>query len=220
MAKTMARMASRNARSHADATPEVPEQTREKILRAALPLLYNRGYRGTTMNAVAGEVGISAAALYWHFSSKRDLCFAAVNDELRWFGHELRASAEEPTPARKLSRFVRTYVMLKLQQKEYLDEPGALGAYRQLHRALTRWQQAQLDAVQKEMYALLRGMLAAGRDADMFRFDDLAVTTFVILTTCEYAFSWVRPSGRLSPAKIADHYKRLVLAMVDCRASD
>ena len=219
MARTSARTA-RKRPNRADAAPDGREQTRGKVLRAALPLLYNRGYRGTTMSAVASEVGITAAALYWHFRSKQDLCFAAVNDELRWFAAELRSSADEATPARKLGRFVRTYVLLKLRQKEYLNEPGALGAYSQLRSNLTRLQQGQLDTLQKEIYKLLRTTLVAGRDAGVFRFEDLTVTTFFIITACEYAFSWVSSGGRLPPSKIADHYQHLVLAMVGCSIED
>ncbi len=200
----------------ANAGAEAPEQTRQKILNAALPLFYDKGYRGTSLNAIAKEVGISAPALYWHFKSKRDICFAAVYDELRRFAYALLPSGQERAPEIRLGQFVRTYVFLKLQQNERLKEPGALGAYRQLYEALTKKQQNQLDVIQRQIYDLLNKILSSGLEAGLFRFGDQTATSFAIITMCEYVFSWAHPQGRLGAAAVADLYKDLALSMVGC----
>lgn len=44
--------------------------TSERILSAAGELFSARGYRATAMQAIADEVGITKAALYYHFDSK------------------------------------------------------------------------------------------------------------------------------------------------------
>ncbi|MEV0685042.1 TetR family transcriptional regulator [Nocardia sp. NPDC050378] len=44
--------------------------TSERILAAARSLFAARGYRATSMQAIADEVGITKAALYYHFDSK------------------------------------------------------------------------------------------------------------------------------------------------------
>lgn len=195
---------------------EAPEQTRQKILNAALPLFYDKGYRGTSLNAIAKEVGISAPGLYWHFKSKRDICFAAVHDELRRFSYALKPSGQESEPDVRLGQFVRMYVFLKLQQNERLKEPGALGAYRQLYDALTKKQQSQLDTIQRQIYDLLSQILSSGIEAGIFRFGDQTATSFAIITMCEYVFSWAHPKGRLTAAAVADLYKDLALSMVGC----
>lgn len=193
---------------------EAVEATRDRILAAALPLFYGHGYRGTSLAAIAREVGISAPALYWHFKSKRDLCFAALHDELRRFAYALRPAASEPTPKARLSTFVRTYVLLKLAQTERLQEPGAVGQYRQMRGALTTSQRAQLDALQRDVKEMLQRILEAGRADGSFTIPDVTGTAFAIITMCEYVFSWAQPGGRLSPHAIADLYRDLVAAMV------
>jgi AcrR family transcriptional regulator len=45
--------------------------TREELLRAALRLFASRGYEGTSVRAIAREVGLSESVLYAHFESKR-----------------------------------------------------------------------------------------------------------------------------------------------------
>lgn len=47
--------------------------TSERILEAARALFAVRGYRATSMQAIADEVGITKAALYYHFDSKEEI---------------------------------------------------------------------------------------------------------------------------------------------------
>ena len=215
LARKPARRAPRKGGAARSDAPEArPDQTRERIVKAAMALFYERGYRGTSLAAIAQELGISAPALYWHFSSKRDICFTAVYEELDRFAYALQPALQEPTPERQLGQFVRTYVLLKLHQNEWLREPGAVGAYRQLRQAMTARQRERLDALQRQVYQMLRGILERGRDAGQFRFEDLTATTFAVVTLCEYVFSWVQPGGRLAPDAVADIYRGLVLGMV------
>lgn len=51
--------------------------TRESIVPAAHALFLERGYRGTTMRAVAGAAGVDPALIAYHFGSKKGL-FAEV----------------------------------------------------------------------------------------------------------------------------------------------
>ena len=44
------------------------EGTKERILRTALELFAQNGYLGTSMNDIAGQLGITKAALYKHFA--------------------------------------------------------------------------------------------------------------------------------------------------------
>ncbi|MCX2946711.1 TetR family transcriptional regulator [Lentzea sp. NEAU-D7] len=47
--------------------------TPERILLAARALFAERGYRATSMQAIADQIGITKAALYYHFASKDEL---------------------------------------------------------------------------------------------------------------------------------------------------
>ena len=50
---------------------------RDEIISGALRCFSAKGYRGTSMVDIIGEVGLSAGAIYGHFSGKKEL-FAAV----------------------------------------------------------------------------------------------------------------------------------------------
>jgi AcrR family transcriptional regulator len=47
--------------------------TRQRILDTALDLFIERGYDKTSLREIAERVGVTKAALYYHFSSKEDI---------------------------------------------------------------------------------------------------------------------------------------------------
>ena len=63
-------------------TAETPRRSlhQEQIVDAALALLDEGGIENLTMRRLGDRLGITAAALYWHVSSRQDLLVLA-NDE-------------------------------------------------------------------------------------------------------------------------------------------
>ena len=47
--------------------------TKERILETALELFAQNGYLGTSMNDIAGKLGLTKAALYKHYTSKQEI---------------------------------------------------------------------------------------------------------------------------------------------------
>lgn len=59
------------------ALTDVP-RTRERILDAALTLFAEKGYDATSMREISEQLGITKAALYYHFDSKADIVRAML----------------------------------------------------------------------------------------------------------------------------------------------
>ncbi len=53
---------------------------RAQLIEAALTVFAADGYQGTTMEAVAGEAGVTKPVLYQHFPSKRELFLVLLAD--------------------------------------------------------------------------------------------------------------------------------------------
>ena len=54
--------------------------TRERIQRTALELFTKQGYERTSLREIAERVGVTKAALYYHFSSKEEILGSLVSD--------------------------------------------------------------------------------------------------------------------------------------------
>src|SRR5436305_5530695 len=52
------------------------EETRERILDAALQLFRQRGFDETTMRDIAAEAGVATGAAYYYFRSKEEMVMA------------------------------------------------------------------------------------------------------------------------------------------------
>lgn len=65
------------------ATPSAEPAGKERILRAAREHFLTRGYAGITMQEIADDVGLTKAAIYYHFGDKDGLFEAVYVAEMR-----------------------------------------------------------------------------------------------------------------------------------------
>src|ERR1700736_4286830 len=54
------------------------EQTRQQILETAQRLFAERGYGATSLQMIADEMGLTKAAVYYHYRAKSDILHAAL----------------------------------------------------------------------------------------------------------------------------------------------
>src|SRR5207244_5820441 len=58
------------------------ERTRQQILETAQRLFAERGYDATSLQMIADEMGLTKAAVYYHFRAKNDILLAAMRPAL------------------------------------------------------------------------------------------------------------------------------------------
>jgi AcrR family transcriptional regulator len=75
-------------------------ERRNAIIEAALRVFSEGSYAGATTAEIAREAGVSEPLLYRHFSSKRDLYFACLDEAWRRIRSKLQAKIDEVGPAR------------------------------------------------------------------------------------------------------------------------
>ena len=59
------------------------ERTRQQILETAQRLFAERGYDATSLQMIADEMGLTKAAVYYHFRAKSDILHAAMQPGIR-----------------------------------------------------------------------------------------------------------------------------------------
>ena len=96
-------------------------KTREEILELSAPLFGRLGYDGVSMRDVAGAVGLTPAALYYHFSDKQQLYLDTVAHEFREKMTVLAHNIQGPAPAwARLEGFVAGLAQLLAKDKDFL----------------------------------------------------------------------------------------------------
>jgi AcrR family transcriptional regulator len=74
--------------------------TRERILEIARDLIEERGYGGTSISLIAGRLGTSKAALYYHFKSKEEILDALLSQPVIAFQELAERAAALPPEKR------------------------------------------------------------------------------------------------------------------------
>jgi AcrR family transcriptional regulator len=161
-----------------------------KLLRAALKLIGERGYRGTSLAAIGEEAGYSRGLVNERFGSKSGLLWKLVKSMLRTWSHEVRASSDaEPVGLERLfslldnhRRAVQSDVPIRafyaLMFEALGPIPELLPEFRTLHR---------------NFRADIEKTLRAGIEAGTIRADiDAAAQAAIWLGTLRgIAFQWL-----------------------------
>jgi TetR/AcrR family transcriptional repressor of nem operon len=166
--------------------------TAARILDAAEGLLQVRGYNGFSYADVSAEVGITKAALHYHFPGKADLGLALVTRYTGRFTAALAAiDRAGTTPAGRLSAYARLYDQVLQQSRMCLC--GVLAAEYQtlpapMREAVTHFFEENENWVEK--------VLEDGRQDGTLRFRATALETARVVIAClEGAMLVARPSG-------------------------
>ena len=60
---------------------EKSEQTRSRIINAAIDEMQKKGYQKSSMRSIADKAGVTAGAMYWYFDGKEQL-FESICDDI------------------------------------------------------------------------------------------------------------------------------------------
>jgi AcrR family transcriptional regulator len=95
--------------------------TRTRVLDAAMSAIAQRGVGGTSLSAVADDVGVTKAAVLYHFDSKTELVRGVVDAAIDELEAELRgavSSGERGWPA--VERLIRAAFAMAARRPEVL----------------------------------------------------------------------------------------------------
>lgn len=188
------------------ATAVSPARTDQSIYDAAVRLIYERGYHGTSLRAVAAEVGLQMSSLYYHFPSKQDLLMAIMTRTMK----DLMATVEEYVslrtgPEERLRAAIRAHVLFHAERrKEAFIVDAEL-------RALEPPNYERIVADRDRYEQVFAGILQEGAGRGVFRVPDAKLAVFALMAMCTGVAVWYRPGGRLPLERIADIYTDLFL---------
>ena len=96
------------------------EETRTRIVDAALRLFRERGFNETTMREVATEAGVATGATYYYFRSKNDLVMAFYADTAEQMNAALPAILESTNDLKKRVHAIISYKLSQFVQHRRL----------------------------------------------------------------------------------------------------
>lgn len=109
-----------------------PAQSR--VINAALKLFSKHGIGGTSLRMIAGELGVTVAAVYHQYNTKDAIIFAAVESQLRRLSEVVDLAEAEPTPTIARQALIGGIVDLTMgvgrSMSPVLNDPAVTGSFR------------------------------------------------------------------------------------------
>lgn len=95
------------------------ERTRQQILETAQRLFAERGYDAASLQMIADEMGLTKAAVYYHFRVKSEILHAAMRPALQRFQALLDEAAAIRGRRARTEHLMNGFVDLLVQNRHY-----------------------------------------------------------------------------------------------------
>lgn len=184
-------------RSREERTKE-REEKREAVLRAAVRMFNDRGFHATSLDDVAGSLGISKPTIYHYLGNKEQVLIECVTRGLEPLHDAARQARDQGgSGLDRLRRFLLRYAHITMNDfgrcmvrtgDEYLSAEGA---------AAFRARKKQIDLAMRELIA---DGIADGSIAPV----DVRLAAFTLAGALNWPARWYDPNGPVARDDIAN----------------
>ncbi|MBS1843305.1 MAG: TetR family transcriptional regulator [Actinobacteria bacterium] len=201
--------------ARADRENEAP--VRDALLQTASELFAAHGYDGTSVNMLAKQVGISPAALYWHFENKEALLFALLTESMDEFDRAIDEISDDLPPEDQLRALATAHTRSMVERPKVKRAAGAGLSNGQLSGSLSPDRYQQFHQRVRRNIQKWRQVIERGVETGVFDVDDPGLVTTAVLSMCESTGSWFHAGGPLSADKLAAAYGDYALRLAGYR---
>ncbi|MGO3707716.1 MAG: TetR/AcrR family transcriptional regulator [Mesonia hippocampi] len=179
---------------------------REDIVLTAAKLFRKKGYNAVSMRDLASEMGIKAASLYNHISSKQEILASIVLAVAKDFvGHIDTVVPQSITSIEKLTSIIHHHIDLTAEQTDFL----ACMNNDWIH--LDEENKTLYLSLRKEYEAKFREILRVGMTKNELKNIHIEISVFGILTTLRTLYVWYAKKDTVSLKTLKTDLPRLLL---------
>ena len=165
---------------------EISAYKRERILEEAVKLFYERGFSGTTLDDIAGKLGVTKPFIYTHFRSKVELLEAICRPTIEMSLAAIADAAEQRGSAsERLFNGVVNFTKVVLQRQ------ANIAVYFREEKSLSEAGLGDINAMRKAFDRVLSDLLDEGVNAGEFHIADIRVAALAIGGMVSWAYTLV-----------------------------
>ncbi len=99
---------------------DIIQDTKKYIIDTARHLFSEFSYLGVSMNDIAKRLNITKAALYYHFTGKKEIYEKVLDNVFEDLSSSLKQALKEDTIDKKLHKLIKNYLNFGLQEKNFI----------------------------------------------------------------------------------------------------
>jgi TetR/AcrR family transcriptional regulator, cholesterol catabolism regulator len=188
---------------------ELNKYKRARLVEVASELFYERGFVGTTLDAVADKLEVNKPFIYQFFASKHEILAAVVEQEIRRTIDllDLTYQRETKAPAR-LRSFVSSWVRENIEFRMI-----AMIFWQEQHHFSPETQEENRN-LQKIFNLRLTDLIESGVKSGEFNVDNPRLAAFALIGLAQWIPRWYRPDGEFEVDEIAAYFSEQALRIV------
>ncbi|GAA0674720.1 TetR/AcrR family transcriptional regulator [Streptomyces cellulosae] len=179
------------------------------ILMHAMRAFNEQGYHGTSVRDIAGRVGVTVPALYYHYENKQALLATLLETSIKDVLDRCRAAAREAgdDPLARFCGMVESIVLYMAHRRQlaFLDTEI---------RSLEPQNRARYVALRDYLEHMLLDTVEEGRAQGVFTTPIPADAVRSVLVMCQGVANWFREDGPLTAEEVAERHVLLSLGTV------
>ncbi len=173
---------------------------KDRIRGEAERLFYERGFSGTSMDAIAESMQATKPFIYGAYASKGDILFDIhLSVVQRVFDAVEAARGANESPSAGLRDFARRLTTLVLESQ------AAVAVFFREEGSITAKQLKRINDLKSRVDDGLAALLDEGVAECEFDVEDTRTAALAIVGMIGWSYTWYRADGRLAPETLAEH---------------
>ena len=158
------------------------DKRKHQILDAALGIIVTKGYEGSSMSDIVEKSKLSKGAIYWYYSSKKEVYLALVNHWVHQYSPTLNHIVEENQPASVQLKDLFNYFI-----KQYETNPDVFKALAEFWSLAGRDAEfkEKFDTVYSEFLNIIEKIIVKGVENKEFKNVDTKIAAISIMVNIE-----------------------------------
>ncbi len=182
---------------------------KERILEEAERLFYERGYRGTSLDAIAESLDMTKPFVYAVYDRKVDILVDISMRALNRSYDAIRESRQAGgSPTRQMQRFA-----LRFTEAVIRNQAGSAVFFRE-EASIPPEVTLEINELKGRFDQELAALIADGQATGEFKVSDARTATLALGGMISWIYIWYRKGGRLTPEAIGEHMADYALRIV------
>lgn len=182
---------------------------RKKIIQVAGQLMSRNGFKGTSVQQIADQVGIHKTSIFHYFKNKEELLLNVVKVGIEENISELERIIEDQSlsPEGKLKQAIFSHLDLLVKHQNYVN------VYHNETRFLSKEKRKKYLGLREYYHNCFEKVVreVMNSNSETFKGLDPEIVTLGILGMQNWAVKWFKKSGRYSTKEVADIFYRMLV---------
>ncbi len=185
---------------------------REQILEVSARLFYHRGFRATTLDVIAEELGVTKPFIYYHFENKRSILLHLLERTMEK-SHNVFAGVdvENGAPEDILKDLVKRFTLVVIETRV------STAMFWRDEKDLPLDRKEKIRDMKRDVDNKLTRVIERGIEDGSFDVKDPKMASLCVAGMVTWIYTWYQADGRSTPDEIAERMTEYVLNMVGIR---